>query len=319
MINKRYYIKWTFACLIAIGTIICILLQPVPVNWITENLRFFRFVDDYARAEPVMKRWSKSTPTVEDVIAFQDSIAQKPFAYLSEFGLDSFLELYSPAVIDSRVERVKTVLLSPCSIKLKKQALVDPLQVSDFMRTTISSALTSSCPALYVCTFGDTKESALQTAEAAQRRLSILYYKGEIGEAQGVCSFLCSEEQQRARLAEINQTLNAFKWLTNFKQSVLKEDLDMELFRLFFKRMNEMKEGKRKPISVSMQLNDLHHNDLKSIERFFFFRSKNGYLCVQRVVIPEDISLNKMRNIIVDTLEDSYIDAAVVSPQCFEF
>ena len=318
MINKRYYIKWTFACLIAIGTIICILLQPVPVNWITENLRFFRFVDDYARAEPVMKRWSKSTPTVEDVIAFQDSIAQKPFAYLSEFGLDSFLELYSPAVIDSRVERVKTVLLSPCSIKLKKQALVDPLQVSDFMRTTISSALTSSCPALYVCTFGDTKESALQTAEAAQRRLSILYYKGEIGEAQGVCSFLCSEEQQRARLAEINQTLNAFKWLTNFKQSVLKEDLDMELFRLFFKRMNEMKEGKRKPISVSMQLNDLHHNDLKSIERFFFFRSKNGYLCVQRVVIPEDISLNKMRNIIVDTLEDSYIDAAVVSPQLLE-
>jgi hypothetical protein len=104
MINKRYYIKWTFACLIAIGAIICILLQPVPVNWITENLRFFRFVDDYARAEPVMKRWSKSTPSVEDVIAFQDSIAQKPFAYLSEFGLDSFLELYSPAVIDSRVE-----------------------------------------------------------------------------------------------------------------------------------------------------------------------------------------------------------------------
>ena len=318
MINKRYYIKWTFACLIAIGAIICILLQPVPVNWITENLRFFRFVDDYARAEPVMKRWSKSTPSVEDVIAFQDSIAQKPFAYLSEFGLDSFLELYSPAVIDSRVERVKTVLLSPCSIKLKKQALVDPLQVSDFMRTTISSALTSSCPALYICTFGDTKESALQTAEAAQRRLSILYYKGEIGEAQGVCSFLCSEEQQRARLAEINQTLNAFKWLTNFKQFVLKEDLDMELFRLFFKRMNEMKEGKRKPKSVSLQLNELHHNDLKSIERFFFFRSKNGYLCVQRVVIPENISLNKMREIIVETLEDSYIDAAVVSPLLLE-
>ena len=175
MNNKRYYIRWTFACLIAISAIVFILIQPVPVNWIVENLRFFRFVDDYARAEPVMKRWSRSTPSVEDVIAFQDSIARKPFAYLSEFGIKSFLELYSPAVIESRVERVKTILLSPCSIKLKKRAIVDPLQVSEFMRTTLSSALTSSCPALYVCTFGDTKESALQTAEAAQRRLSILY------------------------------------------------------------------------------------------------------------------------------------------------
>ena len=318
MINKRYYIRWTFACLIAISAIVFILIQPVPVNWIVKNLRFFRFVDDYARAEPVMKRWSRSTPSVEDVIAFQDSIARKPFAYLSEFGIKSFLELYSPAVIESRVERVKTILLSPCSIKLKKRAIVDPLQVSDFMRTTLSSALTSGCPALYVCTFGDTKESALQTAEAAQRRLSILYYKDEIGEMQGVCSFLCSEEQQRTRLAEINQTLNAFKWLTNFKQSVIKEELDIALFRLFFKRMNEMKDGKTKPISISLQLNKLHQNDLKSIERFFFFRSKNGYLCVQRVLVPENISLSKMRKVIVDTLKDSYIDSSVVSPQLLE-
>jgi len=318
MTNKRFYIRWTFACLIAIAAIIWILVKPVPKNWIVENLRFFRFVDDYARAEPVMKRWSKSTPSVDDVIVFQDSIAQKPFAYLSEFGIKSFLELYSPAVIESRVERVKTILLSPSSIKLKKRALVDPLQVSDFMRTTLSPALTSSCPALYVCTFGDTKESALQNAEAAQRRLSVLYYKGEIGEAQGVCSFLCSEEQQRTRLTEINQTLNAFKWLTNFKQSVLKEDLDIELFRFFFKRMNEMKDGKTKPISVTLQLNELHHNDLKSIERFFFFRSKNGYLCVQRVLIPEKFSPDKMRKVIAETLKDSYIDAAVVSPKLLE-
>ena len=315
MINKRYYIRWTFACLIAVAVIVWILVQPVPVNWIVENLRFFRLVDDYARTEPVMDRWSRSVPSIDDAIAFQDSIAQKPFAYLSEFGLESFLELYSPAVIESRVERVKTVLLSPCSIKLKKHALVDPLQVSDFMRSTLSPALTSSCPALYVCTFGDTKESALQAAEASQRQLSILYYKEKIGESQGVCSFLCSEEQQKMRLAEINQTLNAFKWLTNFKQAVVKENLDINLFRLFLKKMNKTRDGQMKPLSVSLQLNALHHNGLKSMERFFFFRSKKGYLCVQRVLIPENFSQTAMRKEIIKTLQNSYIDAAVVSPQ----
>ena len=99
MINKRYYIKWTFACLIAVAVIVWVLVQPVPVKWIVDNLRFLRLVDDYARVEPVMDRWSRSVPSIDDAIAFQDSIAQKPFAYLSEFGLDSFLALYSPAVI----------------------------------------------------------------------------------------------------------------------------------------------------------------------------------------------------------------------------
>ena len=318
MINKRYYIKWTFACLIAVAVIVWVLVQPVPVKWIVDNLRFLRLVDDYARVEPVMDRWSRSVPSIDDAIAFQDSIAQKPFAYLSEFGLDSFLALYSPAVIESRVERVKTVLLSPCSIKWKKHALVDPLQVGDFMRSTLSPALTSSCPALYVCTFGDTKESALQAAEASQRQLSILYYEEKIGESQGVCSFLCSEEQQKVRLAEINQTLNAFKWLTNFKQAVLKEELDINLFRFFMKKMNKMRDGQTKPLSISLQLNALHNNGLKSIERFFFFRSKKGYVCVQRVLIPENISQNAVRKIIVKTLQNSYIDAAVVSPQLLE-
>ncbi|RLD11189.1 MAG: hypothetical protein DRI44_04240 [Chlamydiae bacterium] len=318
MINKRSYIKWTFTCLIAVAVIVWILVQPVPVNWIVKNLRFLRLVDDYARVEPVMSRWSHSTPSIEDAISFQDSIAQKPFAYLSEFGLKSFLELYSPAIIESRVERVKTVLLSPCSIKMKKRALVDPLQVRDFMRTTLNPALTSNCPALYVCTFGDTKESAMQAAEASQRQLSLLRNKGIIGPSQGVCSFLCSEEQQKVRLSEINHTLNAFKWLTNFKQAVIKEELDIELFRLFMNKMNKMRDGKAKPLSISLQLNNLHHNGLKSIERYFFFRSKKGYVCVQRVLTPENISQNSVRNIIVNSLKNSYIDAAVVSPKLLE-
>ena len=318
MNNKKYYIRWTFACLILIAGIIWLLTKPLPNEWILENFCFLKFVNDYVRVEPVIYRWKTSKPSVEDFIAFQDSISKKPFPYLSEFGLKSFLDRYSPSVIQSHIERVKTILLSPCSIKLKKRALADPLQVVDLMRSTISPALTSSWPAVYVCTFGDTKEEAMQNAEATQRQLSSLKNAGEISEVQSVCSFLSSEEQQALRLAEVTKTLHAFKWLANFKQSVNKEKLDLELFRVFLARMDEMKAGKAKPISVSVQLNKLHMNDLKSIERFFFFKTKEGYLCVHRVLIPKGKTQDEIRDIIISKLNDNFIEAAVVSPELLQ-
>ena len=315
MINKKYYIRWSLFCFIIIAAIVFALTRPAPTEWLLENFRFLKFVDDYARVEPVIYRWSHSTPSVEDLVAFQDSIAKKPFPYLTEFGLKSFLEKYSPAVIQEHIERVKTILLAPCSIKLKKRALADPLQVADLMRSTLSPALTSSCPAIYVCTFGDTKEEAMQNAEAALRQLSSLKNENKIGEVQSICSFLCSQEQQALRLAEVTKTLNAFKWLANFKQAVIKEDLDIELFSVFLARMDQMKAGAAKPVSVSVQLNKLHNSGLKSLERFFFFKNRDGYLCVQRALVPPNEEQDEIKEIVERKLNDNFIDAVIVSPQ----
>jgi len=293
------------------------LVRPVPTEWLLQNARFLRFVDDYARVESLMTRWSSQLPDPADITFFWKVAAKRPYAYLSEADVQSFTELYSPAIIESCVARVKTILLSPCSVELKQRALEDPLRVGEFLYGMVTLALTSSGPSLCVCTFGDTKESALQTAEAAFRQLSRLREVDAIGPVQGVCTFLCSEERQATRLAEFNRTLDAFRWLANFERTVAKEKLDRELFRGFLKNARVTSEGGEKPQSVTLQQSTLRMLGLKSIEKFFFIHQPSGYLCVQRVLPAPGVSLAATRDCILDKLKPSYIDAVVTSPEYF--
>jgi len=312
--NERHvYLFWTVPCLVAAGIFAWLLVKPVTTDGLVEQAWYLNFVDEYRQVEAVDFRWKTSPPSTTNIQNFWSLAAERPYAYLSNDALDEFTQRYSPAGIDRYVRRARTILLAPCSFEMKRQVLTDPLKMGERLYELITPAFTGSCPVLYVCTFGATKESALENAEATERILETLCDSGAIRSCQGVCSFIASKDKQSKQLSEFIRRIDTFQWYTNFERELETKGLNTGLFAGFLQNMRKLADAETPKLSVSLQQSRLEAIGMNDVINAFFFPYSHGYMCVHRVIPDSPASLRDERKAIGDALEQSYIQALISS------
>ena len=311
-------ILWTvLAVLVTAGLFYC-LARPMPVEWVIGHGAQVRVVAEYARCEPVLLRWRANVPAAAAFTNVWSAAVERPAIFVTESALDDLAALAGPDAVDQAVRRVLSVLLSPCTRTFKNSVVADPLRLRAHMQSTITPACTSALPALYVCSFGETKDATIITAEASARQLDMLAAQGDIGTSFGVCSLLASVEKQLAQHNHLAVRFQSMDFFTSFERAATARGVDLRMLQGFVDRMRAMIEEPFEPDSITMQENRLELLGMRAMLAHFFLRSRHGYIGVQRVLPPPNTTVAATRQIIIAALAENYIDAAVVAPTTFE-
>ncbi|MCX7846544.1 MAG: hypothetical protein N2595_00710 [bacterium] len=310
-------IVWTLFWLTCAGGLLYLRTQPLPEEWLLTHGTFVRVVADYAQVEPAMKRWRAGVPSMEGVEEFLQQVGRRPYALLSEEGLEELSKRMSPDAVNGCVRRIKTVLLAPCSREMKSQVVTDPFGLAWYARRLITPALTSRVAALYVCIEGETKESTLAGAESAARVLDKMAADGLIGGYQGVTAFMASQDRQTVRYAEFTQLLKSYELVATMERALEQEGVDREVVKEFLGHLRLMGTQGAGVESVTSQENRLRMLGMMPTVRYFFYRTPRGYMSVQRVLGVKGVSLAAMRERIEQELGRVYVRAIVTGPEYF--
>ena len=315
MMRTWYFIGLTVLAIGAAAWLARLRVQPVPLDWLIEHGDCLRCVGEYAEAEPVMLRWQKSLPDPAMLADFVLAARERPYAFLPPAALRDLATQATDERIDAGVRHVAAVLLSPCSSALKNSVLDDPLGLASRMDGLISPASTASAPALFVCTFGATKEMALRAAETADCVLATLQSHGAIGPFIGASTFLYSTNHLASRLGELARSLDSFRLAATMEHALDSRSLDRALFRRFFDTMRLIGGQTNAPDSVSIQQRRLAARGLDPLVRYFFMRHRDGYVCVHRVMPAAGTTVADARRAIVPALGPEGIAAVATSPE----
>jgi len=316
--TRLVIILWTVLVVLVTAGLLYCLARPMPVEWVIEHGARVRLVAEYARAEPVLTRWRVTVPAAVEFTNVWSAAVERPSIFVTENALDDLTALAGPDAVEQAVRRVASVLLSPCTRAFKNSVMADPLGLRAHMQSTITPACTSALPALYVCSFGETKEATIVTAEASARQLDMLAAQGGIGASFGVCSLLASVEKQLAQHNHLAARFQDMDFFASLERAAAVRGVDLRMLQGFVDRMRAMLEDTFEPDSITMQENRLELLGMRAMLAHFFLRSPHGYIGVQRVLPPANSSVAATRRAIIEALAENYIDAAVISPTTFD-
>lgn len=315
MFRTWYFFGLTLASLAAAIAFGILLSRPVPEQWLVRHASGLGFVGEYAELEPVIARWRAGTPGACLFSNLWLHLLDRPQAYLPADSLRAFVEQTTPDVVESRVKRAVTILLSPCSIELKNRTLADPLGLADRLGDMVTPACTATCPALMVGVIGETKEAAIQAAEAAARHLAGLQASGRIGPYQSASAFLYSADQQAARLRELSHSLDTFQISAAMEHSLDTRKIDRALFRRFFDTMRQIAVPTNVPDDIAVQERQLAQLGLGPLVTNFFMPHPRGYVAVNRVLPAPGSTVADARSAVLPELKRHYIDTVASCPE----
>ncbi len=315
MNESRIYLFWLIPCSIVIGVLIYFCVRPVTPDWLLENVYYLDFVDEYQQIEPVITHWRNEPPATTNLAQMWQLAAERPWAYLPDAELNELVAHYSPTEIEKYVQRVTTVLISPCSLELKRRVLLDPLRLSERIYEVIKPATTSQCPVLFVCTLGTTKDKSLENAEAVERVLAELENAGTIGNYQGISSFIASKDKQSGQLAKFIRTIDTFQWYSCFENEIEIRGLDPKLFTTFFQNMRTATDAEQTALTVSHQQAQLTEHGLDGIVNAYFYVWQDEYLSVYRVLPVRGGSIEKTHDLLAGRFSELYIPAVISGPE----
>jgi len=313
------YFLWTIPWLVAVAFVFHLKKQPVPENWVLSNLSSVEFVSDFKKFEPLIDFWNSNSIENIKLDNFSFLAADRIYAYLSQESLAEMKDYYSPAMIESCVRRVKTILISPCSFELKNKALRDPLQFSKFINTSFTT--TNKLDSLFIFTYGKTEADILFNAEKIYAKLSKLKADNKIERIQTMCSFLVSPERQILSIEKFNIKIDVFKWLAEFEKSVENEKLSLDIFKAFVVNLRLIKASKKEILSVVQQkkmISNLGNLGNTTFNNYFFCNvGSNENYCVTRAFIPENFSMAEAKKTILEAVQSKKNNTFVTGKKYF--
>ena len=301
---KRYwiYLVWTIPWLFALGFVNHLKKHAVPENCLLSNFSSSRFVNEFKNAKPTIDFWKTNSI---DNVKFDDFsllAVDKIYAYLSDADITELKEYYSPAIIESYVRRVKTILVSPCSFELKEKVIKDPLCLSKFVKNYFFT--TNKLNSLFIFTHGKNEAELLFNAEKEYKQLGELKAENKISQIQSMCGFLVSPEKQILAIEKFNITIDVFKWLAEFQKSVKNENLRIDIFSSFIENLRAIKDNKKEMVIVAEQKKLIEKLDIPNFDNYFLYRTElNNIYSVTRVSIPENVSAKEVRENILKKIQ----------------
>jgi len=311
------YFLWTIPWLIVAAFVFHLKKQPVPESWVLSNLSSVEFVKEFKKFKITIDFWNSNSIENINFDNFSFLASDRIYDYLSQESLSELKDYYSPAMIESCVRRVKTILISPCSFKLKNKALRDPFQFSKFINT--SFVKTNNFNSLFIFTYGKNEADLLFNAEKNYKRLAKLKSQNKIESIQNLCSFLVSQEKQILQIEKFNITIDVHKWLAEFEKAVANEKLKFDIFNGFVNNMRMIKDSRKEILSVAQQQKLINNLGYTNFNNYFFCNvGSNENFCVTRVFIPENISMNEAKATILDTLKSKKNNKFVTGKKYFD-
>ncbi len=320
--NKRMrknwiYFLWTIPWLTSAAFVFYFKKQPVPEKWLLSNLSSLEFISDFKSVKPTIDFWNDNPIENIKLDNFSLLAADRIYAYLPQEFLFELKNYYSPAIIESCVRRVKTILISPCSFELKNKALRDPFQFSMFIENSFTAI--NKLNSLFVFTYGKNEADVLFNAEKIYKQLGKLKVDNKIGQIQSMCSFLVSPEKQILSIEKFNITIDIFKWLAEFEKTVKNEKMRIDIFKGFVGNMRNIKESKKEILSVAQQKKKIDNSGVAIFNKYFFHNvDSNENYCVTKIFVPENVSMAVAKKNILKAIQSKRTKTLVTGEEYFK-
>ncbi|NLF41030.1 hypothetical protein GX586_16425 [bacterium] len=296
MAETRLFALWTAPWAALAAACVYLLCRPLPAEWLARAAPVIRAASQYARIEPVATTWSNSVPSAAELDAAARALARRPLVCLPSAAFARVCASFTPAITRRAVQRVKSVLFSPCSDALKMSVLADPFSWRAPLPDVFTPAATGECAAVYVCTYGADAGTAVERAEDVAAAIMAAVDTQVVSAAQHASDLLVSERTQRARAAQFAASADFYQWQAGLEETLREEGMDIRTLGPFVAGIRRLGEQAGQPMPVAQQEGLLLDAGLTNLLRHFFFAESNGMcVCVHRLLPASGVAAGEAR------------------------